>query len=227
MKHSDALFEKFAADWEGYNHHPFVQGMADGTLPKEKFQFFMTQDHLYLVQYAKVFALGVLKAEDEADMRLFAGLISATLDVEGALHKSYLAKLGVTNEELAAAKPTLVTESYTNYMIAVAEKGGLPEIMAAVLACSWTYKLIGDYLEQLPGAAEQEFYGPWVRQYMGEEYRSANDLMIAMFDRYTEGVDEAHLERLFDIVEACTRYEFLFWDAAWAQNGDMAVPGAE
>jgi hypothetical protein len=58
--------------WEKYNTHPFVQGLADGTLPKEKFKFFMIQDHLYLMQYAKVFAMGVLKSQREEDMRLFA-----------------------------------------------------------------------------------------------------------------------------------------------------------
>lgn len=96
----------------------------------------MIQDHLYLMQYAKVFAMGVLKSQKEEDMRLFASLISATLDVENAIHKSYLKKLGLSNEELAAAKTSIVTDSYTNYMIAVAQKEGMAEIMAAVLACS-------------------------------------------------------------------------------------------
>lgn len=218
MKNSERIYQDMIELWETYNNHPFVQGMADGTLPKEKFKFFMTQDHLYLMQYAKVFAMGVLKAKDEADMRLFASLISATLDVENAIHKTYLAKLGMTNEELAAAKPSIVTDSYTNYMIAVAQKEGLREIMAAVLACSWTYKLIGDYLEQYPGAKDQEFYGMWVRQYMGEVYRSSNDMMIDMFDRMSEGCSEEEYQNLKHIIHACTQYEYMFWDMAWNQK---------
>ncbi len=215
MKYSERIYNDMIEFWEKNNTHPFVQGLADGTLPKENFKFFMTQDHLYLIQYSKVFAMGVIKAKEEADMRLFASLISATLDVENALHKSYLAKLGLSNEELAAAQPSIVTDSYTNYMIAVAQKEGLPEIMAAVLACSWTYKLIGDYMEQFPGAAEQEFYGDWVRQYMGEAYRSANDLMIDMFDRFTENYTEEQYQNIKHIIYACTQYEYMFWDMAW------------
>ena len=92
MKNSDRIYNDMIAHWEKYNSHPFVQGLADGTLPKEKFKFFMIQDHLYLMQYAKVFAMGVLKSQREEDMRLFASLISATLDVENAIHKSYLKK---------------------------------------------------------------------------------------------------------------------------------------
>ena len=222
MKNSERIYNHMIRYWEMNNTHPFVQGLADGTLPKEKFKFFMIQDHLYLMQYSKVFAMGVLKPNNEADMRLFASLISATLDVENAIHKSYLKKLGLSNEELAAAKPSIVTDSYTNYMIAVAQKEGIAEIMAAVLACSWTYKLIGDFMEQYPGAKEQEFYGEWVRQYMGETYRSANDLMIEMFDRFSEGFTEEQLENLEHIIYACTQYEYMFWDMAW--NETMELP---
>ena len=166
------------------------------------------------MQYAKVFAMGVLKSPREEDMRLFASLISATLDVENAIHKSYLKKLGLSNEELAAAKPSIVTDSYTNYMIAVAQKEGMAEIMAAVLACSWTYKLIGDYLENYPGAKDQEFYGDWVRQYMSESYRGANDLMIDMFDRFSEGCTEEDLLAVFEDPEAVSDalfYSFYYY----------------
>ena len=59
MKVSERLYNSIIDLWDKYNEHPFVKGLADGTLPLEKFQFFMIQDHLYLMQYAKVFALGV------------------------------------------------------------------------------------------------------------------------------------------------------------------------
>ena len=61
MKVSERLIAKAMPIWETYFEHPFVKGIADGTLPVEKFRFYMIQDHKYLMQYAKVFALGVLK----------------------------------------------------------------------------------------------------------------------------------------------------------------------
>ena len=131
MKVSERLYNSIIDLWDKYNEHPFVKGLADGTLPLEKFQFFMIQDHLYLMQYAKVFALGVLKAKNESDMRLFSGLIAATLDTENALHQDYLRRLNISQEMIAQAKPSIVTDSYTNYMIAIAEKEGLGELMAA------------------------------------------------------------------------------------------------
>ena len=218
MKVSERLYNSIIDLWDKYNEHPFVKGLADGTLPLEKFQFFMIQDHLYLMQYAKVFALGVLKAKNESDMRLFSGLIAATLDTESALHQDYLRRLNISQEMIAQAKPSIVTDSYTNYMIAIAEKEGLGELMAAVLSCSWSYKLIGDFMEKFPGATEQEFYGEWVNMYISDGYRSANQLMIDMVDRLTEGYTEQQIQNLEHIVYVCSQYEYMFWDMAWNEK---------
>ena len=218
MQVSERLYNSLIDLWDKYNEHPFVKGLADGTLPLEKFQFFMIQDHLYLMQYAKVFALGVLKAKNESDMRLFSSLIAATLDTENALHQDYLRRLNISQEMIAQAKPSIVTDSYTNYMIAIAEKEGLGELMAAVLSCSWSYKLIGDFMEKFPGATEQEFYGEWVNMYISDGYRSSNQLMIDMVDRLTEGYTEQQIQNLEHIVYVCSQYEYMFWDMAWNQK---------
>ena len=203
MKVSERLYNSIIDLWDKYNEHPFVKGLADGTLPLEKFQFFMIQDHLYLMQYAKVFALGVLKAKNESDMRLFSGLIAATLDTENALHQDYLRRLNISQEMIAQAKPSIVTDSYTNYMIAIAEKEGLGELMAAVLSCSWSYKLIGDFMEKFPGATEQEFYGEWVNMYISDGYRSANQLMIDMVDRSDRGLIPNSRLRIWSTLFMC------------------------
>ena len=49
--------------WDEYNKHPFVMGIQDGTLDKNKFRYYMIQDYLYLEDYAKTFAVGVAKAK--------------------------------------------------------------------------------------------------------------------------------------------------------------------
>ena len=151
-------------------------------------------------------------------MRLFSGLIAATLDTENALHQDYLRRLNISQEMIAQAKPSIVTDSYTNYMIAIAEKEGLGELMAAVLSCSWSYKLIGDFMEKFPGATEQEFYGEWVNMYISDGYRSSNQLMINMVDRLTEGYTEEQIQNLEHIVYVCSQYEYMFWDMAWNQK---------
>ncbi|MDE6658115.1 MAG: thiaminase II [Oscillospiraceae bacterium] len=219
MKVSERLYQTALPIWESYYTHPFIQGIADGTLPQEKFKFYMIQDHKYLMQYAKVFALGVIRATKESDMRTFSNLITATLDTENAVHQSYLAKFNITRKIIDDTPMCLTNESYTNYMISIGFKGGLAEIMAAVLACSWSYKLIGDYLAlNYPDSKNHPFYGNWVNTYTSQSFRNCNDDMIAMCDRFTENCTENQIQELEHIVKICSEYEYQFWDMAWTEG---------
>src|SRR4051812_210704 len=42
--------------------HPFLRGLTDGSLPEERFRFYVKQDALYLRQYARCLALASAKA---------------------------------------------------------------------------------------------------------------------------------------------------------------------
>ena len=153
MKVSQRLYEKALPIWESYFTHPFIQGMADGTLAKDKFQFYMIQDHKYLMEYAKVFALGVIKSRDEKDMRLFAAFIADTLNTENAVHQFFLKELGITQEDIERTPMCLNNDSYTNYMIAVAMKEGLAELTTAVLGFN-AFILFSAITEPLSVAAD-------------------------------------------------------------------------
>ena len=224
MKVSQRLYEKALPIWESYFTHPFIQGMADGTLAKDKFQFYMIQDHKYLMEYAKVFALGVIKSRDEKDMRLFAAFIADTLNTENAVHQFFLKELGITQEDIERTPMCLNNDSYTNYMIAVAMKEGLDAQLTAWDESAgfffWSYKLIGDYMETIPGALEQPFYGRWSSTYVSDAFRGGNQTVIDLLDRLTEGYTEEQIQNLEHILINCSKYEYQFWDMAWTK-GEM------
>lgn len=215
MKTSERLYESVKETWTGYFEHPFVKGIGDGTLDIDKFKFYMVQDHLYLLQYAKVFAMGIVKAEKESDMRLLVEMVDEILNTENAVHQSYLRSLGISREELSSANMSLVNVSYADYMISVALKEGLAEIMTAVLACSWSYQVIGDHMKTIPGSENHEFYGYWIKSYSSKEYSDSNDVVIDMVDRLTADYTEKQLLNLEKIIIDCSRYEQMFWDMAW------------
>ena len=219
MTVSERLFNVAMPIWESYFEHPFVKGIADGTLPIEKFRFYMIQDHKYLMQYAKVFALGVVKAKKESDMRLFSSMVTATLDTENAVHQSYMAKLGITREDIDNTPMCINNESYTNYMISIASKGGLSEICAAVLACSASYMLIGKHIEEnYPEALNNPLYANWVQTYTSEEFRGFELLVQDMTNRFTANCTEEELQELERVVLLCSDYEYQFWDMAYTMG---------
>lgn len=202
--------------WAEYLTHPFVLGLADGSLDAEKFRFYLLQDYLYLFDYAKVFAQGVVKARDPEVMRAFASYVGSILNGEMDIHKGYMARLGITEEQAVQVKPSLANQSYTAYMRAVAAEEGPAEIMAAVLSCAISYEHIAKWMvAHYPNAENHDFYGEWVRGYASEDYASGNAALIDLMEKLAEGYSEAKIQRLVEIFVDCSRFEGMFWDMAW------------
>ena len=215
MTVTQRLYEAARPIWEACHAHPFVTGIGDGTLEVEKFRYFLLQDYLYLFDYARVFAWGVVKAHSPELMRFFSANVDAILGGEMKIHRAYMARLGITEEQVFAVRPALPNLSYTNYMLSAAAAGGPAEIVAAILACSWSYAEIGTRLAARPGALEHPFYGEWVQGYSSEEYQETNRALVERMDALAAGCSEEEYRRLEEIFVACSRYELGFWEMAW------------
>ncbi|KNH23686.1 TENA/THI-4 family protein [Priestia megaterium] len=214
MKFSERLYEKLQPIWRQNHNHPFVQGMGDGKLEKEKFRFYMIQDYLYLIDYAKLFAIGAMKATDLQTMGKFAALLDSTLNEEMSLHREYAKKFEISEKELEKAQPSPTTLAYTHYMLHVGQSGTLAELVAALLPCMWSYWEIGKELSEKPGA-NNEFYREWIEMYSSEEFGELATWCINLFDSLAEDKSEAELEKLEEIFLNTTRFEYMFWDMAY------------
>ncbi|WP_096435670.1 thiaminase II [Alteribacter populi] len=218
MKFSQRLYENVKPIWQKNHDHPFVQGIGDGTLDKEKFRFFMIQDYLYLIEYAKLFAIGSMKAKDVKTMGEFAKLLDSTLNMEMALHRQYAKEFGISEEELESAEPAPTTLAYTHYMLHVGNNGGLAELVASLLPCMWSYAEIGKALDERPGARDHDYYGEWIKMYSGEEFHELTDWTIHLLDQLAEGKPEHELQHLEEIFLNTTRFEYMFWDMSYHQK---------
>lgn len=215
MKLTDRLYDAAKEIWDGYLEQPFVKELGEGTLREDRFRFYMVQDYRYLLQYAKVFAMGVVKAEDERMMCRFAHMVHDTLDGEMNLHKTYMFRLGITEQEIAETKSSLANQSYTSYMLDAAYKGGALEILTAVLSCAWSYQMIGEHHEKIPGALEHPLFGEWVAGYSSKGYRESTQEIIDLVDELGKGIPAKREENLKEIFVNCSRYEKDFWDMAY------------
>ena len=216
MKLTEELFESTKEIWAGYHEHPFVQGIGDGSLPIEKFRFYMIQDYLYLYEYAKVFALGVVKAKEPSMIRRFSYFVEDTLGGELDIHAGYMDRLGITDEDIARSTQSLANASYTNYMLSAGYNGDQLDILVAILSCSWSYAEIARVMnERHPEAVDHPFYGEWVKGYIAKEYTDVNDEIMALVDTLGEGIGKRRVAELKEIFVNCSRYEAGFWDMAW------------
>lgn len=217
IQFTDELRQSAAPIWEADLGHPFVRGIADGTLPTEKFKFYLVQDYLFLLDYSRVFAHGVIKAPDEATMALFSQLLNETLNTEMDLHRGYCEKFGISAAEMEQAPVAPTTHAYTRHLLSVAQSGTLADIIAGVLPCQWGYAEIGTTLAQQGGSPEQ-LYQEWIEMYASEEFLALGKWLRSLLNELTAESSSAEKERLKRHFLFSSRYEYLFWDMAWTQE---------
>lgn len=215
MNTVERLLEATKEIWEKYNEHPFVLGIQNGTLDREKFRYYIIQDYLYLMDYAKSFAVGVAKARSVKMANLFAKYI-AVMNGELDVHSGYMGRLGITEEEVCAARPSLDSLSYTSYMLRVAYEDGEAEILTAILACAYSYEVIAKKMVAMaPKSVDHPFYGDWIRGYASQRYEEDNAVLLGALLELTEEYTEGQLAHLEEIFVDCSRYELAFWEMAW------------
>jgi thiaminase (transcriptional activator TenA) len=215
MSFARELQERHAPIFARVREHPFVRGIGDGTLPVERFRFYIEQDYVFLIEYSRVLALAVAKGRELAGMGHFAELLHATLNVEMALHRGYAAKFGLGEADLARVAAAPTTYAYTRHLLATAYAGSIAEIGAAMLPCQWGYGELGRALAEAGEPADQPLYAEWIRMYAGEEYHQLVAGLVAGFDALAAQESAAGRQRLADIFLISSRYEWAFWDMSW------------
>src|SRR3990172_7598163 len=89
------LRDKADRIWEAQHEHPFVRGIGDGSLDLGRFKFWLRQDYVFLIEYSRLLSLAAARSPDLQTMTRFAGLVTATLETEMSLHRSYAAEFGI------------------------------------------------------------------------------------------------------------------------------------
>ncbi|QIO98470.1 thiaminase II [Bradyrhizobium symbiodeficiens] len=206
-----------SVEWRAYTEHPFTNGLADGSLPEAAFRHYLVQDYLFLIEFARAYALAVYKSPRLADMREAAAGLSAILDVEMNLHVKLCAEWGLSPSDLEQAPPAAEMLAYTRYVLDAGMRGDLLALKVALAPCVIGYAEIATRLASLPLAdAATNAYRVWITEYAGTPYQEvaakARAHMEQLADRYATPAREAELIAIF---KEATRLEADFWEMAW------------
>jgi len=211
---ADDLRDGAADVWEAQHAHPFVRGIGDGTLAVERFAHYVRQDYLFLIEYARMLALGAARAPDLATMRRFADLAQAILGEEMELHRGFAREFAISEAELEAERPAPTTQAYTDFLVRTAALGELSELAAALLPCMWGYAEVGQRLAAA-GAPPDERYARWIAMYASPEFDELAAWCRGLVDRLGAAVGEEGRARMARAFLTCSRYELAFWEMGW------------
>jgi thiaminase (transcriptional activator TenA) len=200
--------------WEAQYQHPFVRGIGDGTLSLERFKFWLRQDYVFLIEYARLLALAGARSPDLETMIRFATLLKETVDTEMSLHRGYAAEFGISTEELERELPAPATQAYTDFLLRIAAMGDFAQLAAALLPCMWAFSEIGQRLASQPAPKDQR-YAKWIAMYSSKEFADLAQWCRDLLDTLAAGLPPRELQKLEAAFLTSSRYEWQFWEMAW------------
>ena len=205
---TDELWEEIAPIKKAIDQGQFVRGLGDGSLSQDKFNYYMVQDALYLAAYAKALAGLATFAHDPDDLVFWAEASANSIKVERELHASHV-------DVMAAATPSPTCRAYSDFLAAQLASGEYGIAAAAVLPCFWIYQVVGTELLDTAGDLEKRPCGDWIGLYANPVIAEETKIVRGIVDRVAEGVLELQRQRMRDAFVQASRYEWMFWDAAW------------
>jgi len=217
MPFTERLEETAEPIWTAIERHPMVERLGRGTLDVEPFRYWVRQDYVFLVEYARLLAYGAARAPTLDRLRTFAELLSSTAESEMDLHRQYAAEFGLSTAELVSTVPSPTTRAYTDFLVRTAATGSFGDLVAALLPCMWGFNETATRLSA-GGLPSEERYAEWVRTYAGDSFTELTTWCKELMDDVAAESSETDRSRYRDIFERSATYESRFWDAAWKQE---------
>ncbi|GLU51715.1 thiaminase II [Dyadobacter frigoris] len=209
MKFTDHLWNEALPVYNKIQEHPFNQEMMAGTLPVEKFKFYIYQDSLYLAEFAKALATAGTKAGTSQELLDFLQFAQNAIIVERILHESYFKEYVIDFD--GGKAPGCF--AYTNYLLSTAAYESYEVSVAALLPCFWIYKKIGDYI--YANQASPNPYQNWIDAYAGEEFAASVEKALSICNNLADQASETVRGKMTEAYLNASKLEYVFWDSAY------------
>jgi thiaminase/transcriptional activator TenA len=202
----DTLWRAAAPIQVQIDQHPFLAGLTAGTLPADRFRFYIEQDALYLTAFAEALHILATKAPHATWAQTLKKHATESIDAERALHNSLL-KAGPPK----TMAPT--NYAYSNHLLAVSLRKPFAEALSAMLPCYWIYWEVGKNLRKQGSPNAQ--YRKWIDQYSDPSYGATVETVLQMMD---QSASTANQPACIEQFTTSARYEYQFWDMAWRKE---------
>lgn len=208
MKFSARLLSKIEPYFRKIAIHPFLSELADGVLRRDRFDFYLHQDVLYLKAIPSLFSLIGSRSSNPALASLFQVFSKEAVSAEDHIRNHFLN--GKTKSSVSA---TPACREYLEFLHSRAGTGTEEECLAAILPCFWTYKELGRRLLKVSRPSNP--YLPWIAMNASHESVRMTDQILTVIDRMGAQCS-VKLKGLME--RACERsslYEWKFWDDSY------------
>lgn len=209
MKFTDHLWNRIKPIYDDILDQPFIRRLADGTLPRETFLFYLKQDTLYLQDFTRALAQAGIRSGENEYMHAFLEFAVGAIAVERQLHEDFYDRYNTSLD----VKKSPACFMYTHYLLSRAATGSYAELIGALLPCFWIYREVG--LEIYNKASEDNPYSVWIDTYAGEEFNKSVNHAIEITDAVAGEASGKQREEMEEAFVYSTLLEWMFWDSAY------------
>ncbi len=195
--------------WEAMLAHPFLTATAAGQVTESSFKTWLAQDYLYVRETVPF--LGVLLAKAPPALRAPLSEAIGTLNRELDLFRRQAEELGVVLEGLEMA-PTC--HAYTQFMLATAYSRPFAAGFTVLYGLEKAY--LDSWMQVKTNQQGSSPYQAFIDNWTSQAFQDYVAWLGHTLDELVQQQDRVELERLFLLT---ARYEYLFWQMAWNQEG--------
>lgn len=209
MSFSDRLWQSINPYYLIIAAHPFNVELEDGTLSRDRFDFYIRQDVSYLRVLAHVFALISNRA-----IKPHMGSLFLTFSKDAEKASDDLAALFLdSSRKHTDVHLSPACKEYSDFLQTTVTSASLEESVAAVLPCFWIYRELSKAIAKI--AKGDNPYLAWINLNASQDYSLMTDKVIALVDE----IASQSTAKTFGLMEAvCQRsshFEWRFWEDAY------------
>ena len=190
---SSVLMEKILSN-------DFLRELKNGTLPKNKFDYFEHQDKLYNYRYSNT--LAILSARRDAQLYVASFLRQASLDTLNEW-------VGPLPDDMGQCPDCFAYSNFEEQSASVSLEIGI----AAIAPCYVVYWIVGQNIAQ--GVHQNNPYYEWILKYSDHKFGTKVAMLETMINEIALRLNERDQQKMEDTYLRTVNYELLFWESAY------------
>ncbi|MGB7292404.1 MAG: hypothetical protein WBD99_09545 [Thermodesulfobacteriota bacterium] len=209
MKNSTKLLKKAEKEWKKMISHPFLIQVGNGTIKREIFDFWLTQDYIFVREAIRF--LGALQVKSP-DYEISLVLADSFVALKNELKMFERYKSGLSSRLV----PTNVCRSYVDFLVSTALTKGFEESFAALWCAEKAYFDSWSSVKRL--SKKNNPYKAFIDRWTGDEFKKYVSWIEKTLNRLLKGIPERQLRSVEKAFLITANYESQFWDMAYSEN---------
>lgn len=215
MGFSETLRDQSDEIFEGIFSHPFITGIAKGSVPPSALIHYVRAGGEYLNEFNHLCEQTLSKCSQLKNMAFCQRQTGFSLCDEIHPHLSFCRMAGVKYENMQGSIIPPTAHHYITHLTNIAQNGNMGEAVAALLPCPWTRLEIGmRIMGRVKPAPDHPFYD-WIRFYADLEVAAMISNLRDILDLWAETASDIDKQKAGNAFLKSAQLEYMFWDMAY------------